>query len=77
MKSKYFNKSTIVSEDGEIVGKRTRTFYMPFKEGKGYNFKYKSTLTKSYLEIALPHSKKSDDDTFTDAEHIFKYKSTS
>lgn len=54
-------KKLSVTHDGEIIGERTVELYNPFKEGKGYNFKYKSTNTRSYLEIPLPNE-------FTDTE---------
>jgi hypothetical protein len=50
---KYIKK-IIVDEDGEIVDEKVLSFYNPFKEGKGYNFKYKSIYIKSYLDIPLP-----------------------
>ena len=60
MSRTYFH-NTIITEDGEVVGERTAKFYSPFQDGKGYNFKYKSTNTRSYLEIPLPED-------FTDTE---------
>lgn len=58
---KTYYKKMSITQDGEIVGEETIELYNPFREGRGYNFKYKSTNTKSYLEIPLP-------DTFTDTE---------
>jgi len=57
---KYYKKMSI-TEDGEVVEEKVIAFYNPFKEGRGYNFKYKSIFIKSYLDIPLP-------DVFTDAE---------
>lgn len=57
---KYIKK-IIVDEDGEIVDEKVLSFYNPFKEGRGYNFKYKSIYIKSYLDIPLPKE-------FTDTE---------
>lgn len=53
MGNTYYKKMS-VTQDGEIVGEKVVELYNPFREGKGYNFKYKSTNTKSYLEIPLP-----------------------
>lgn len=58
--SKYLKKTSI-TENGEIIEEKVVSFYSPFKEGRGYNFKYKSINIKSYLDIALP-------DCFTDSE---------
>jgi hypothetical protein len=53
MSETYFKKSSITT-DGEVVSETTRKHYNPFKEGLGYNFKYKSIFVKSYLGISLP-----------------------
>jgi len=58
--STYF-KRTSITENGEIVNESTVKLYQPFKDGHGYNFKYKSINTKSYLDIPLPEN-------FTDTE---------
>lgn len=51
----YFEQSRIITGDGEPIGDpKVRKFYNPFQDGKGYNFKYKSTVIKSYLGIELP-----------------------
>jgi len=54
-------KERRITEHGEIVNEKVVKYYSPFKPGKGYNFKYKSTKIKSYLDIPLP-------DEFTDSE---------
>lgn len=60
--SEYYTQKRVITEDGELVGSpKVRKFYSPFKEGKGYNFKYKSITIKSYLGIELP-------ECFTDNE---------
>lgn len=56
----YYKRES-VSSDGELLAQRTQKFYNPMKEGYGYNFKYKSAMTKSYLSISLP-------ECFSDAE---------
>ena len=53
--SRYYKKMSIV-EDGEIVREKVLPLYSPFKDGKGYNFKYKSINIKSYLDIPLPNN---------------------
>lgn len=58
--AKYYKKMSIC-EDGEIIDEKVVPFYSPFKEGKGYNFKYKSINIKSYLDIPIP-------ECFSDAE---------
>jgi len=60
MTQKYYKRQSI-TEDGEETKHKLLELYSPFKEGVGYNFKYKSTFIKSYLGISLP-------DTFTDIE---------
>jgi hypothetical protein len=58
----YFKQERVITGNGEPVGDpKIRKFYSPFKEGRGYNFKYKSTTIKSYLGIELP-------ECFTDNE---------
>jgi hypothetical protein len=54
-------KTKTVTEDGEIIDEKVVSFYTPFKDGYGYNFKYKSINIKSYLDNPLPKC-------FTDAE---------
>lgn len=44
----------VVNSDGEITRERRERLYNPFREGEGYNFKYKSTKIKMYLNISLP-----------------------
>ena len=51
----------LINQDGEVVKEKTSKVYNPFKEGVGYNFKYKSTVVKEYTDIQLPN-------VFTDAE---------
>lgn len=46
--------SKVVTDEGEIVKEKASKIYNPFKEGVGYNFKYKSCNIKSYLSIDLP-----------------------
>lgn len=58
--SKYI-KTRSISEDGELIKEKVVVFYNPFKEGRGYNFKYKSINIKTYLDIPLPKC-------FTDSE---------
>ncbi len=50
---RYIRRDVIV-DGGEIVGEKVIPFYHPFKEGRGYNFKYKSINIKTYLDIPLP-----------------------
>jgi hypothetical protein len=50
----YYKTETTINEHGEPVNSKVRKFYSPFKEGKGYNFKYKSATIKSYLGVELP-----------------------
>ncbi len=51
----YFKQERVVTADGEAVGStKIKKFYSPFQDGRGYNFKYKSTVIKSYLGIELP-----------------------
>lgn len=51
----YYKEERIITSDGEPVGDpKVRKFYNPFQDGRGYNFKYKSTAIKSYLSIELP-----------------------
>jgi hypothetical protein len=52
--SNYFKKTDIIDENGELVGRKVTPFYNPFKDGRGYNFKYKSINIKTYLDIPLP-----------------------
>ena len=58
-----------VTDDGEVITENEKvvSFYNPFKEGRGYNFKYKSCNIKSYLDIPLPRDKDGKD-IFADAE---------
>lgn len=51
----------VINQDGEVVKEKTSKIYNPFKEGVGYNFKYKSTTIKDYTDILLPAD-------FTDTE---------
>jgi len=60
MKETYIKRQSI-TQNGEVVKQNVAEFYSPFKDGKGYNLKYKSTHTRSYLEISLPED-------FTDTE---------
>lgn len=58
----YYKQERVVTADGEPVGDpKVKKFYSPFKDGRGYNFKYKSTTIKSYLGVELP-------ECFTDNE---------
>jgi hypothetical protein len=51
----YYRQERVITSDGEEVGaSKIRKYYSPFQEGRGYNFKYKSTAIKSYLGIELP-----------------------
>ena len=51
----YYKEKSIVTGDGERVGRKlVKKFYSPFQEGRGYNFKYKSSMIKSYLGVELP-----------------------
>ena len=53
--SEYYKQERTITSDGEVVGDaKVRKFYSPFKDGRGYNFKYKSATIKSYLGIELP-----------------------
>lgn len=67
MGKKYFKRMSI-TEDGEVVGESVVELYNPFREGKGYNFKYKSSNTRSYLEISLPDVNSDSKNGFTDTE---------
>lgn len=58
---KFYKKEQVVTADGELVETDVKSFYNPFQEGRGYNFKYKSAYTKTYTEIELPKE-------FTDSE---------
>ena len=53
MTQKYI-KTRSITRNGEIIEESARLLYSPFKEKVGYNLKYKSTFSKSYLEIPLP-----------------------
>ena len=58
----YFKQERVITSDGEAIGDpKLRKFYNPFQDGRGYNFKYKSAVIKSYLGIELP-------ECFTDNE---------
>jgi len=63
MKQKYI-KNRSVTQDGELVKDDYYLIYEPFKEGVGYNFKYRSAYIKSYLGISLPYG----DNGFSDLE---------
>lgn len=52
----YYKKTTTFDGSGEILGEKVVSFYHPFQDGRGYNFKYKSINIKSYLDIPLPKS---------------------
>lgn len=58
--SEYYKRQSITN-NGEVVDEKTVKLYNPFKNGRGYNFKYKSINVRSYLDIPLP-------DCFTDSE---------
>jgi hypothetical protein len=60
MAEDYIKQRTITS-DGEIIGEQLKRYYNPFKEKRGYNYRYKSTVLKSYFDMPLP-------DKFTAAE---------
>lgn len=60
MPADYIKQRTITN-DGEIVYQENKRYYNPFKENRGYNFKYKSSNIRSYLDIPLPNE-------FTDSE---------
>ena len=66
MPQKYF-KNRSVSQDGELLDESSFLLYYPFKEGVGYNFKYRSTFVKNYLGISLPCDPKGKTG-FTDLE---------
>jgi acyl-homoserine lactone acylase PvdQ len=46
----------LINDYGEVVNENSSIVYKysPFKEGKGYNLKYKSSRIASYLEIPFP-----------------------
>jgi hypothetical protein len=50
-----FIKNRSITQDGELVKDDYYLIYDPFKEGVGYNFKYRSAYIKSYLGISLPY----------------------
>jgi len=51
----YYKQERVITADGEAVGNpKIRKCYSPFKDGRGYNFKYKSATIKSYLGVELP-----------------------
>jgi hypothetical protein len=60
MTQKYYKRQSI-TEDGEETKYKLLHLYSPFREGVGYNFKYKSTHIKSYLGVSLPLEKKEYD----------------
>jgi hypothetical protein len=57
----YYKEQITIDGNGEIIGKKVRKYYNPFRDGRGYNFKYKSIYIKSYLDVPLP-------ECFTDTE---------
>lgn len=57
-------KNRSITRDGELVNDDCYLFYDPFKEGVGYNFKYRSAFVKNYLGISLPCG----ENGFTDIE---------
>jgi len=54
MQQKYV-KNRSITQDGELTKDDYYLFYDPFKEGIGYNFKYRSAFVKNYLGISLPY----------------------
>ena len=52
----YYKKTTTIDGSGEILNAKVVSFYHPFQDGRGYNFKYKSINIKSYLDIPLPRN---------------------
>jgi hypothetical protein len=58
MRQKYIKNNRSLTSDGEIVRDDYYLIYEPFKEGTGYNFKYRSAFIKSYLGISLPYGEK-------------------
>jgi hypothetical protein len=59
----FYKQERVITGEGEPVGDpKVKKFYNPFREGRGYNFKYKSAAIKSYLSIELPSA-------FTDNEY--------
>lgn len=63
-KKKFIKNVRSITEDGELTQNDYFEFYDPFKDGVGYNFKYRSAFVKSYLGISLPCGEKG----FTDIE---------
>jgi hypothetical protein len=63
MHQKYV-KNRSITQDGEVTRDDYYLIYEPFKEGVGYNFKYRSAFVKNYLGISLPYGK----DGFSDLE---------
>jgi hypothetical protein len=57
-------KNRSITKDGELTKDDYYLFYDPFKEGVGYNLKYRSAFVKNYLGISLPCG----NDGFTDIE---------
>jgi hypothetical protein len=51
--AKYYKKKSI-TKDGEVIEESTFEFYIPFREGVGYNLKYQSSYVKNYLSVGLP-----------------------
>jgi hypothetical protein len=66
MPQKYY-KNRSITQDGELVRDDSYVVYSPFKEGVGYNFKYRSSFTKSYIGISIPYDSKGIQG-FTDLE---------
>jgi hypothetical protein len=60
-------KRQSISADGETYRDEAYLYYEPFKEGVGYNFKYRSAYVKSYLGVSLPYDQKGKNG-FTDIE---------
>jgi hypothetical protein len=63
MHQKYI-KNRSITQDGELTKDDYYLIYDPFKEGVGYNFKYRSAFVKNYLGISLPFG----ENGFTDIE---------
>jgi hypothetical protein len=63
VQQKYI-KNRSITQNGEVTRDDYYLIYEPFKEGVGYNFKYRSAYVKNYLGISLPYGEQG----FTDIE---------
>jgi hypothetical protein len=57
---RYTKQVKNISEDGEVLDEKIKSYYLPFKDKKGYNYKYKSHQVKYYVETPLPKIKNKD-----------------